>query len=124
MKEAGKQGQKAHAPTDEARKLARSLSGLGVPQDDICVILDVTKPTLHKYYRSELDRGLAEANAKVAESLFKQAISGNTTAAIFWTKARMGWRETVNISNPDGTLKPEPTAAAVIAALGARHERD
>jgi hypothetical protein len=89
--------QQPHKPTDETRKLARSLSGIGVPQDDVCVILGISKPTLHKHYREDLDRGLAEANAKVAESLFKQAIGGNTTAAIFWAKARLGWRETLQV---------------------------
>lgn len=85
--------QQPHEPTDEQRKLVKTLSGIGVPQDDICALIGVSKPTLHKHYRSELDVGLAEANAKIAETLFKQATSGNTTAAIFWAKARMGWRE-------------------------------
>jgi hypothetical protein len=86
-----------HNPTEEQRRLVKQLSGVGVPQDDICHIIDITKPTLHKYYRRELDLGMAEANAKVAGSLFNQAVSGNTAAAIFWSKARMGWRETSNV---------------------------
>lgn len=96
--------QKPHNPDDNSRKLVKSLSGIGVPQEDICAIMGVSKPTLHKYYREELDKGLAEANAKVAESLFKQATGGNTTAAIFWTKARMGWREKHDIEI-SGSLK-------------------
>ena len=91
--------QQSHKPTDETRKLARSLSGIGVPQEDICVILGVSKPTLHKHYRDDLDKGLAEANAKVAESLYRQAINGDIRAAIFWAKARMGWRETVHVQS-------------------------
>lgn len=82
-----------HKPTEDTRKLAKTLSGIGVPQDDICAILGITKPTLHKHYRKDLDLGMAEANAKVAEGLFRQATSGNTGAAIFWMKARAGWRE-------------------------------
>ena len=83
----------AHEPTETTRELVKSLSGFGVPQEDICVVLDVTEPTLRKYYRREIDLGFAQANAKVGESLFKQATSGNTAAAIFWMKARAGWRE-------------------------------
>lgn len=93
--------QKPHEPDDKTRALAKQLSGIGVPQDDICAIIGITKPTLHKYYREELDKGLAEANAKVAGSLYNQAINGNTTAAIFWTKSRMGWRET-NVTEHTG----------------------
>ena len=87
--------QAPHEPTDETRTMARTLSGLGVPQDDIATLLGVSKPTLHKHYRDELDKGMAEANAKVAQSLFKQATSGNTAAAIFWMKARANWTEKV-----------------------------
>jgi hypothetical protein len=36
---------------------------------------------------------------------------------IFWLKTRARWRETVDISNEDGSLRPEPVAAAVLAAL-------
>ena len=73
------------------------MSGIGIPQEQIALIIGVGKPALHKYYREELDLGLAEANVKVASSLFNQAIGGNITAAIFWAKVRLGWRE-VNIT--------------------------
>ena len=85
--------QAPHEPTDESKTMARTLSGLGVPQGDIATLLGVSKPTLHKHYREELDKGMAEANAKVAQSLFKQATGGNITAAIFWLKCRAGWKE-------------------------------
>ena len=38
---------------------------------------------------------MALANYQVAKSLYEQAVGGNVTAAIWWTKARMGWSETV-----------------------------
>ena len=102
-----------HAPTEQSRKLARTLSGLGVPQLDIAILLDITKPTLHKYYREDLDKGMAEANAKVAGSLFNQAVEGNIAAAIFWMKARANWSEKVTVehSGPDGA--PIPTSLTV-----------
>jgi DNA-binding XRE family transcriptional regulator len=96
--------QAPHEPTDEARKMAKTLSGLGVPQDDIATLIGVSKPTLHKHYREELDKGMAEANAKVAGSLFNQAVGGNTSAAIFWMKARANWSEKIitETSGPNG----------------------
>ena len=75
--------------------MVKSLSGYGVPQEDICHIIDVSKPTLHKHYRREIDVGFAQANAKVGQSLYNQAVGGNTSAAIFWMKARAGWREKI-----------------------------
>jgi hypothetical protein len=50
---------------------------------------------LRSAFRAELDRGMALADYEVANALYKQAVSGNVTAAIWWTKARMGWSETV-----------------------------
>ena len=47
-----------------------------------------------KAFRVELDRGMAVANYQVAKSIYEQAVGGNVTAAIWWTKARMGWSET------------------------------
>jgi hypothetical protein len=65
-----------------------------VPHDDVARLLGLrSENTLHKYYDDELQRGKAEANAKIAQCLFQQAINGNVAAAIFWTKSRMGWRE-------------------------------
>lgn len=90
----GPGGRPAHEPTHESRELVKSLSGYGVTQLDICNILDITKPSLHKHYRREIDLGFAQANARVGESLFRQATEGgNVAAAIFWMKARAGWRE-------------------------------
>ena len=74
--------------------MVRGLSGFGVPHDDIALIVACSPPTLRKRFRRELDLGNAEANAKVAQTLFQQATSGtNTAAMIFWLKARAGWRE-------------------------------
>jgi len=97
-------GQKPHSPSDKDKNLARTLSGLGVPQNDIAILVGVSKPTLLKYYRDDLDLGLAEANAKVAGSLFQQATGGNVAAAIFWAKARLGWRE-VNVLEHSGEVQ-------------------
>jgi len=107
--------QESHAPTPESKRLAKTLSGLGVPQLDICTIIGVSKPTLHKHYREEIDLGLAEANAKIAETLFKQATGGNIAAAIFWAKARMGWREKMDVEH-SGQL--QVTRIELVAAVG------
>ena len=70
------------------------MSGLGVPHEGIAVLLDIDPKTLRKHFHPELERGSVEATAKVAQSLFQMATSGkNVAAAIFWMKARAGWRE-------------------------------
>lgn len=96
--------QKPHKPTDESRKTAESASGLGLPHEQIGALLGIDDKTLRKYYRKELDNGIAKANGQVVKSLYNSATSGDTTAAIWWTKTRLGWKDLsrVEISGPDG----------------------
>lgn len=120
-----KGGRPAHAPTDKDRKQVESLAGFGIPQAEIARLIGISIHTLEKHYREELDTGASKANAQVAQALFKRALGSDAsavTAAIFWLKTRARWSETVNISNPDGTLRPEPYQAAVIEALSRIHE--
>ena len=84
----------AFEPTDEQRRTVRAMAGFGVPHEDIGTLLEIDAKTLRKHFRRELDRGSIEATAKVAQTLFAMATSGqNVAAAIFWMKARAGWRE-------------------------------
>src|SRR5947209_2389400 len=70
------------------------MSGYGIPHEGIATMLDIDAKTLRRHYRQELDRGAVEATAKVAQSLFQMAtVEKSVAAAIFWMKARAGWRE-------------------------------
>jgi hypothetical protein len=92
-------------PTEELCRTVRAMAGFGVPQDDIAVLLDIDVKTLHQHFQRDLDRGTIEATAKVAQTLFQMAtVDKNVSAAIFWMKARGGWREKTSIEQlgPDG----------------------
>jgi DNA invertase Pin-like site-specific DNA recombinase len=65
-----KGGRPPHEPTESTRRQVKALAAYGIPQDEIGRVIGVSKPTLEKHYRDELDRAEVEANAKVAESLF------------------------------------------------------
>ena len=116
-------GRPAFEPTDEQRKLVRDLSGYGIRQEDIAKFLGIHHNTLRKHFRDELDKAEIEANSKVAASLFNAAINGNMTAAIFWAKTRMRWKEqptgtdlNLNTSGNSGT----PSAIVVITPVPAK----
>jgi hypothetical protein len=96
--------QKAHEPTDEARRLVESSSGLGLPHEQIGILVGIDDKTLRKYYRHELDMGKAKANGQIAKTLYSKAISGDTSSLIWWTKAQMRWSETVKneLTGADG----------------------
>jgi len=74
----------------------RALVAVGLRIADIARTTGISEPTLRKYYREELEAGHIEANARVAQSLFRMATDPkkpNAAAAIFWLKCRAGWRE-------------------------------
>ena len=91
---AAKAGQQPHKPTDKHREFVKMSAVQGVRHDDIAASMSISKPTLLKYYREELDHGLVATNAAVAGTLFQMAtVDRNVAAAIFWLKTRAGWRE-------------------------------
>lgn len=98
-------GRKAHQPTDENKKQVESMAAVGITQEQIAQFLKISQDTLAKYYEDELANGAIKANAKVASSLYTQAINGNVTAQIFWCKTRLGWREKseVELSGKDNS---------------------
>ncbi len=108
---------KTAEPTDEQRRLVRALAGFGVPQDDIASHIGIDPTTLRRRFREDLDRGMTEANAKVAQSLFQMATQGkNVAAAIFWMKARGRWREV----HPSG----DTTEPITVVVRRFRHDQD
>ena len=113
--------------TKEDRKLVETLAGYGLPHDDIALLIKdgITRKTLAKHFRRELDAGKAKANAKIAQSLFKQATEGNITAAIFWAKTQMGWREVnyVDVTRRDATELTEDELYS-IAATGSTRDTE
>lgn len=87
-------GRPPHEPTEKDRATVKAMSAYGIPQEQIARVIKINSETLRIHYRDELDLGVIEANAKVAETLFHQGVrDGNTTALIWWTKSRMGWKE-------------------------------
>ena len=80
-------------PTPEQRNLVERAAGLGFTQEKIAALIGITKPTLEKHFREELDRGMAVTQFKVGNSLVENALNGNVAAQIWYTKSQMGWRE-------------------------------
>jgi hypothetical protein len=95
----------AHAfkPTDEQRKSVDAMAACGVPEKVIARVLGIAPMTLRKHFKEELALGHVKANTAVAQFLFWKATHDGpqaVTAAIFWAKTRMGWRERDFVSDP------------------------
>jgi hypothetical protein len=94
-------------PTPEERRQVEAMAGYGVPHEQIATLIGeegIDADTLKKHFKKELAQGKAKANAKVGQTLFQKATAGDTTAAIWWSKTQMGWKDTQahEISGPEG----------------------
>lgn len=55
--------------------------------------------TLAKHFKKEIRESKILANAKVGGTLFNKVMNGDTSAAIFWAKTQMGWKEKQEIEH-------------------------
>jgi hypothetical protein len=88
-------GRKPFEPTDAERKQVEALSGYGLPIEQIAVLVrdGIDTDTLRKHFAQELISGKAKANGQVGKTLFQKVMAGDTTAAIWWSKTQMRWKE-------------------------------
>lgn len=92
----GPGGRPSFAPTDKDRSFVRAMVMAGIQQDRVAEVIDIAPKTLRKHFRDELDLGMDKANATVVANLYRQAIKDDfrsIPAAIYWTKAQMGWSD-------------------------------
>jgi len=76
--------------------------------------MESSQRTLERHCAEELATGKTVANAKVGEFLYS-AIMGDSvksdhariTAAIFWAKTSMGWKETTVVEHKDGDAEEQ-----------------
>lgn len=120
-KPAAKPGRAPHVPTAQQREQVKAMAGYGLPHDMIATILGIGERTLEMKYREELKLGSAQATALVAKTLFNRAQNGDLGAAIFWLKARAGWREKQVIQHEGGDKPIEIKSLA--AELEARRKK-
>lgn len=97
-------GRPSLKPTFEQRKYVELLTGLGLRQEEICLLVinpdtgkSISERTLREKFAKEIEVGAIKANASVSQSLYKNATTGNVAAQIWWTKCRMGWKDTTGL---------------------------
>ena len=82
----------AFRPTDEQRRMVKSMAAYGIRQDEIAATISVSTKTLRRRFRQELDRGATEANTQVGQTMYQMAISGKSpVSTMFWLRCRAGW---------------------------------
>lgn len=106
-------GRPGYRPTDLQRKQVRNFKACGVKEETIAQLIadpPISVDRLRHAFRKELDLGTPMADAEVVGSLYQQAVGTPAVydehgrvlrseqprvvaAAIWWTKARLGWTE-------------------------------
>lgn len=107
----GKRGPKPWEATPEQLAKIRLYAGLGSTQEQIATMIGISVDTLvrNEAAYAAWEEGKAEIIAKVAGSLVKKALSGDTASAIFYLKTQAGWRETVRNEHTGADGKPIQT---------------
>jgi hypothetical protein len=94
-----------YQPSEAHRREVLAMTGFGILQNDIAQMLEIDPKTLRKHYRRELDTGVTQANARVAQTLYLMATKEkNVAACIWWTKCRMGWKSASGDDKADTPL--------------------
>ena len=97
----------AYQPTDKDREIVKAMASYGISQEDIGNVIGVSHTTLRKYFESEIATAAIQANAKVADTCYAMAVSGQHPAAtFFWLKTRAGWREVERIEHTGADGEP------------------
>jgi len=102
--------------------IVRVMVGAGYRQELIAAQLQIDRKTLRKHYRAELKRGTDDANAMVAQSLFKKATSNgpqSVAAAIWWEKTRAGKKDTSRVLDAEISTPGGSTVRVVLEARDA-----
>ena len=116
-------------PTDQDRNTVRFMIIAGVPRETIAKCIrnphtgeSISETTLLKHFKEELEHSASDADQKVVGSLFRTATgepSGpQVTAAIFWCKTKLGWREVQRIEHGGSIAIENMTKEQLVAVLG------
>lgn len=85
--------------TDEQRKQVQTLSGYGLNQEQIAVMLGMCRQTLAKHCEIELEKGKAVALTTATTALFNNIKKGKEASVFFYLKTQHNWREKSEIDH-------------------------
>lgn len=97
-----------YKPSEETRRQVKIMAGIGLPEDQICTLVNLRSPkTLRRYFSKELSGGRAECNIKIRQTAYNLAISGtNPKMTMFLLRTRLRWRPGMKV-NPQTSGDPE-----------------
>ena len=111
-----RRGRPAFQPTNEQRQNVEVMVGLGIPEEQICLVVrdradkPICRNTLRRHFEKELQTGATKLNAKVAHFMVATIFGTRPPDGVtpirdervrgrlgeLFLKARLGWRDDVN----------------------------
>lgn len=93
-------------PTDKERNQVYTYALYGATDEDISSVMEMSEPTLKKYFRKELTNGRVHMKSKIGQRLYHMAIGNEElgippsfNALAFVAKTKCGWKETHVVEN-------------------------
>ena len=111
-----RRGRPAFQPTNEQRQNVEVMVGLGIPEEDICLIVrdrrdkPICRTTLRRHFEKELQTGTTKLNARVGHFMVATIFGTRPPDGVtpirdervrgrlgeLFVRARLGWRDDVN----------------------------
>jgi hypothetical protein len=95
-----KRGPKPLVRNGKIRSIVSRMAAHGLTQEECAKIIGVSESTLKSRLGAEFKAGLEDYDGAVVKNLRRHALGegpGAVTAAIYWTKVRLGWSEKLRI---------------------------
>ena len=107
-------------PTDADRYQVQSMAGLGLKNDQIAIIMNMSLSHLQTIYQEDLYIGRAKGVAQVAGVLFEMATDKeHPNETKFYLKTQAGWREATQIEFPDKDGNPQDISTKPMIEMSA-----
>jgi hypothetical protein len=95
-----KVGRKHVVRNGKIRAIVAGMAAHGLTQEECAKIIGISEATLKSRLGAEFKAGLEDYDGAVVKNLRRHALgdtSHSVTAAIYWTKVRLGWSEKMRI---------------------------
>ena len=121
-----KRGRPRFEPTEEQRRNVEIMTGLGIPQTDICLMVrgpkgkPISLATLEKHFRKEIDTGATNLRTRVGNFMISVIMGSDPPPGFtpitdekvrgslleLFAAAQLNWRKTVRQEHANADGKP------------------
>jgi predicted DNA-binding protein (UPF0251 family) len=102
-----KRGRKLLIRNSKIPAIVRGMAAHGLTQEECAKIVGISEATLKARLGDEFKAGLENYDGAVVKNLRRHALGDNShsvTAAIYWTKTRLGWSEKIRLEHTFGPV--------------------